>query len=50
MKWSNLISKEDSLETRTQDSGGEKETRIQGVLPLRCTRGRFNRMMVGKNI
>ena len=32
MKWSNLISKEDRLDSSTQDSGGGKETGIQGVL------------------
>ena len=50
MKWSNWISKEDRLESSTQDSGGRNETGNQEVLLLPCMNGRFNRKMFRKNL
>ena len=50
MKWSNLISKEDRLESSTQDSGGRNETGNQEVLLLPCMNGRFNRKTFRKNL
>ena len=50
MKWSNLISKEDRLESSTQDSGGRNKIGNQEVLLLPCMNGRFNRKMFRKNL
>ena len=50
MKWSNLIPKEDRLESSTQDSGGRNETGNQEVLLLPCMNGRFNRKTFRKNL